>query len=95
MTVDKQRKPIKKAAAVKYDAQDAAPQVIAKGKGIVAENILEKASESDVAVYKDEELVDTLTKLDIGDYIPPELYKVVAEIMVFVSDLDKMKDKLV
>jgi len=94
MTVDKRRPPIKKAAAVKYDVSDSAPQIIAKGKGIVAENILEKASESEVPVYQDEKLVETLTKLDIGDYIPPELYKVVAEIMIFVSDLDKMKDKL-
>lgn len=96
MTVDgNNRKPIKKAAAIKYDVTDQAPQVIAKGKGIVANNILEKASESDVAIYKDEELVDTLTKLDIGEYIPPELYKVVAEIMIFVSDLDKLKDKMI
>lgn len=94
MTVEQRRKPIKKAAAIKYDASDAAPQIIAKGKGIVADNILEKAGESEVPVYKDEELVDTLTKLDIGEYIPPELYKVVAEIMIFVSDLDKLKDKI-
>jgi flagellar biosynthesis protein len=94
MTVDKKRLPIKKAAAIKYDAYDAAPQIIAKGKGIVAENILEKASETEVPVYQDKELVEALTKLDIGDFIPPELYKVVAEIMIFVSDLDKMRDKL-
>lgn len=87
------RQPIKKAAAIKYEANDQAPKVIAKGKGIVAENILNKAEESDLPIYKDANLVETLTKLDIGDYIPPELYKVIAEIMIFVSDLDKMKDK--
>lgn len=89
------RQPLKKAAAIKYDANDQAPKVIAKGKGIIAENILNKAEESDLPIYKDANLVETLTKLDIGDYIPPELYKVIAEIMVFVSDLDKMKDKLI
>lgn len=95
MTIDKKRVPIKKVAAIKYDASDTAPQVIAKGKGIVADNILAKASESAIPVYQDIELVETLTKLDIGEYIPPELYKVVAEIMIFVSDLDKLKDKLI
>lgn len=88
------KKQIKKAAAVKYDQSDVAPTIIAKGKGIVAQNLLDKAEEYNVPVYKNEELVDTLTKLDIGDYIPPELYKVVAEIMVFVSDIDKLKDKV-
>jgi len=88
------RKPLKKAAAVKYETGDNAPTVIAKGKGLIADNILEKAQESNVPVYEDPELADTLTKLDIGDYIPPELYKVVAEIMIFVSDLDKMRDKI-
>jgi flagellar biosynthesis protein len=89
------KKPIKKAAAIKYDVTDSAPQVIAKGKGIVAQNILDKADESTIPIYKDEELADTLTKLDIGEYIPPELYKIVAEIMIFVSDLDEMRDKLI
>jgi len=88
------RQPIKKVAAIKYDAHDDAPKVIAKGKGIVADNILERAEEANLPIYKDAQLADTLTKLDIGDYIPPELYKVIAEIMIFVSDLDKMKDKL-
>ncbi len=88
------KKAVKKAAAIRYDLGDDAPSVVAKGKGIVAENILEKASEGDVPVYKDPELVEELTRLDLGDFIPPELYTVVAEIMVFVSDLDKLRDKM-
>lgn len=86
-------KKVKKVAALKYDMGEAAPIVIAKGKGIVADKILEKANEEELPVYKDEELVDTLTKLDIGDMIPPELYQIVAEIMVFVSDLDTLYEK--
>ena len=93
MTDDNKKIPMKKAAAIKYDASDRAPQIIAKGKGLVADNILERANEAEIPVYQDSELVETLTKIDIGEYIPPELYKVVAEIMIFVSDLDKMKDK--
>ena len=94
---DKQKelkKAVKKAAAIKYEAGDSAPTVIAKGKGLVADNILDKADESDIPVYKDEALVEELTKIDLGEFIPPELYNVVAEIMIFVSDLDKLKDKM-
>ncbi|MCT4687406.1 EscU/YscU/HrcU family type III secretion system export apparatus switch protein [Vallitalea sp.] len=82
------RRRIKKAAAIKYDINETAPTVIAKGKGIVADKILEKANEQELPIYKDEKLVESLTKLDIGDMIPPELYQIVAEILVFVSDLD-------
>lgn len=84
----------KQAAAIRYDAKDQAPVVVAKGKGVVAENILESGKEHDIPVYQDEVLVEALTRLDLGDYIPEELYKVVAEIMVFVSDLDKMREKV-
>lgn len=91
MTDQKKRK---KAAAIKYDPGTDAPEVIAKGKGIVADNIIDKAAEHALPVYKDEKLVDELTKLDIGDSIPTELYTVVAEILVFVTDLDKMRDKV-
>ncbi|WP_113674781.1 EscU/YscU/HrcU family type III secretion system export apparatus switch protein [Vallitalea guaymasensis] len=82
------RRKIKKVAALKYDINETAPTVIAKGKGIVADKILEKADEKELPIYKDEKLVESLTKLDIGDMIPPELYQIVAEILVFVSDLD-------
>ena len=45
-------------------------------------------------VHKDEKLTETLSKLEIGDFIPPELYEVVAEILVFVDDMEKLKGKL-
>jgi len=45
-------------------------------------------------LYQDNELAETLSKLDIGDAIPPELYEVVAEILVFVNDMEKIKSKL-
>jgi flagellar biosynthesis protein len=84
---------IKKVAAIKYDVNETAPIVIAKGMGIVADKIIEKADEEELPIYRDEKLVETLTKLDIGDMIPPELYQVVAEILVFVSDLDDLYKK--
>lgn len=79
---------MKKVAAIKYDKENIAPQVTAKGKGFIAEKLLEKAQLEEVPIYKDEKLVDELTKIDLGDNIPKELYEVVAEILVFLDRLD-------
>lgn len=84
----------KKAVALSYDPDNQAPQVIASGQGAIAERIIEKAKEADVATYEDEGLTDTLLKLDIGDMIPRELYGVVAEILVYVDRMDKIKNKV-
>ncbi|MDY2699486.1 MAG: EscU/YscU/HrcU family type III secretion system export apparatus switch protein [Suilimivivens sp.] len=85
---------IKQAIALSYDPDDDAPKVIASGKGALAERIIEKAQEADVPVHRDDKLADTLSRLDIGDMIPPELYEVVAEILVFVDAMDKIKAKM-
>lgn len=85
---------IKQAIALEYDPQDDAPRVIASGRGIIAEKIIEKAKESDVPIHRDDKLADTLSRLDIGEMIPPELYEVVAEILVFVDSMDKIKSKI-
>lgn len=90
---EKREKP-KQAIAIQYDAEDAAPKVIASGRGALAERIIERAGEVGVPLHRDDELADTLSKLDIGDMIPPELYEVVAEILVFVSDMERLKKKL-
>lgn len=89
-----ERKKRKKAAAIQYKPGEAAPELIAKGNGVVADHIVDKAEASAVPIYRDEQLVNELTKLDIGDFVPPELYMVIAEILVFVTDLDKMRDKM-
>ncbi len=85
----------KKAVAVKYSKDDTAPKVLAKGQGIVAENIIENAKEEDISVIEDKALVDELTKVEIGEYIPEELYEVVAKVLLFVSDIDKARDKYI
>lgn len=84
----------KTAVAVAYEPGESAPKILATGKGEVAERIIEKAKENDVPLYKDNKLADTLSKLKIGDAIPPELYEAVAEILVFVDDMDRLKAKL-
>ena len=73
---------------------EVAPKILAVGKGEVAERIIETAKENDVPFYQDNKLAETLSRLQIGDTIPPELYEVVAEILVFVDDMDRMKGKL-
>ena len=83
----------KQAVALSYNPGDEAPIIVAAGKGALAEKIIEKAKESDVPLYEDSKLANTLSKLDIGDSIPPELYSVVAQILVFVDNLDKLKGK--
>ncbi len=82
------------AVALGYEKGDSAPKIIATGTGAVADKIIEKAKESDVPLYEDSKLANTLSKLEIGEAIPPELYDVVAEILVFVNDMDKIKAKL-
>ena len=91
---DKKRKKPKQAIALSYDPNEDAPKVIASCTGALAERIIEKAKEVDVPIHRDDKLADTLSKLEIGDMIPPELYEVVAEILVFVDQMDKIKAKM-
>ena len=90
---EKNQKP-KTAIALEYDPKEEAPKIIASGKGALAEKIIEKAKEAHVPLHQDDQLADTLSRLDIGDMIPPELYEVVAEILVFVDVSDKIKAKM-
>lgn len=90
---EKKEKP-KQAIALAYNPDEDAPKVIATGKGELAERIIEKAKEANVPVHRDDSLADTLSRLEIGDMIPPELYEVVAEILVFVDAMDKIKAKM-
>lgn len=84
---------VKTAVALEYNPSEEAPKIIASGKGFLAEKIIEKANESDVPVHKDDRLAHSLSKLEIGDYIPKELYQVVAEVLLFVDRIDRIKEK--
>lgn len=84
----------KTAVALAYTPGDDAPKILATGKGHMAERIIEEAKAADVPFYQDSALAETLSKLEIGDAIPPELYEVVAQILVFVDGMDKVKAKL-
>ncbi|MCM1189336.1 MAG: EscU/YscU/HrcU family type III secretion system export apparatus switch protein [bacterium] len=88
------KRKVTQAIALEYNPSEDAPRVIASGRGILAEKIIQKAKESDVPIHRDDKLADTLSRLEIGDMIPPELYEVVAEILIFVDSMDKLKKKL-
>ncbi len=80
----------KKAAALEYDMeQDVAPHVVASGKGMIAERIIELAQEHDVPLYEDRNLVEMLVRLDLGDAVPYELYQAVAEVLAFIYRLEQ------
>jgi len=89
------RKKVKEAAALRYDPEKGgAPEIVALGKGEVADRIIEKAKENDVPLYEDAKLAHTLNYLHVGDEIPRELYEVIAQILVFVSSLDDSYSRL-
>ena len=90
---DKRKNKVKQAIALEYDPKNEAPTVIATGKGALAERIIERAKEAAVPVHQDAKLADTLSRLEIGEMIPPQLYEVVAEILVFVDAMDKIRSK--
>lgn len=96
MKDDKDRKALmnKTAVALGYNPDDSAPRIIASGKGYLAEKIIHAAGTNQIPVHKDSKLANSLSKLDLGEYIPPELYEVVSEILIFVNDMDTLKGKL-
>lgn len=78
-----------KAVALKYNSKkDAAPRVIAKGRGNMAEKIIEVANAHNVPLYEDKNLVQILEALDLETEIPPELYRAVAEVLAFIYRLN-------
>ena len=85
------KKKEKTAVAVAYTPGERAPKILATGKGEVAERIIETAKENEVPLYEDDKLASTLSRLDM---IPPELYDVVAQILVFVDDMDRLRGKV-
>ncbi len=80
---------MKKAVALKYEpGKDAAPRVVAKGKGPLAEKILALAKEAGVPLREDQELVEALMKLEIEAQVPPELYEAVAAVLAWAWKLN-------
>jgi flagellar biosynthesis protein len=83
-TPDKQRA----AAALAYRSGDGAPRVVAKGRGVVADSIIEKARASGVYVHESRELLALLMQIDLDSHIPPQLYSAVAELLAWLYHLE-------
>lgn len=80
----------KRAVALRYDpASDRAPRVVAKGKGVIAEQILAMARKNAVPVREDPTLVSVLSRLKLDQEIPPEVYRAVAAILAFLNRVNK------
>jgi flagellar biosynthesis protein len=85
-TPDKRRE---RAVALRYESEkDDAPRVIAKGAGEIARKIVEIAREHGVTIYEEGELAEVLSRLDLNQIIPPEMYQAVAEVLAFVYRLN-------
>jgi len=86
----KSNKGQKKAVTLQYEpGTDTAPKVTAMGKGKVAEKIIEIAKEHGIYIHNDPDLIEILSRLDLNEEIPPELYIVVAELLAFVYSVNR------
>ncbi len=88
------QKKIKTAVALGFEPGDQAPKILATGQGYVAEKIIENAKKENIPLHHDSKLAETLSRLDFGDYIPPELYEAVVEVLMFVDRVDAIKQKM-
>ncbi|MFA4967234.1 MAG: EscU/YscU/HrcU family type III secretion system export apparatus switch protein [Candidatus Margulisiibacteriota bacterium] len=90
------KSPQKKRAAVamRYDVdRDKAPVILATGKGPIADEIIRVAEDNKIPLYEDPELAQLLAKIELDTEVPPELYVLVAEVLFFVFQLDRMAEK--
>ena len=82
------------AIAIRYDTEkDSVPLVLASGRGRIANEIMRIAKENDIPLVENPRMAELLSKLEIDSFIPPELYVLVAKILYFVYQLDKMAEK--
>lgn len=80
--------PMKSAVALTYSQSEAAPRVVAKGRGMIAEQIILRAREHGVYVHESPELVSLLMQIDLDQRIPPQLYIAVAELLAWIYLLE-------
>jgi len=88
------KKKLKKAIALKYDpSTDDAPQVTAKGAGVVAEKILKKAEKHGVKIHEDQSLLELLYPLEMEEQIPSRLYPIIAEVLAMIYQAEQIAGK--
>jgi flagellar biosynthesis protein len=77
------------AIALAYAAAEGAPRVVAKGRGLIAQTIIERAHQHGIFVHESRELVALLMQVDLDQRIPPALYRAVAELLAWVYKLER------
>lgn len=78
------------AAVIRYDeSKDGSPTVIAQGKGLLATKIMELAKQHNIQMQEDEGLVQHLLDIDLGENVPPQLYSVIAEILLLIEEMER------
>jgi flagellar biosynthesis protein len=80
--------PMQSAVAIAYQTGQTAPKVVAKGKGLIAEQIILRAQEHGVYIHQSKELVSLLMQVDLDDKIPPNLYRAVAELLAWLYHIE-------
>jgi flagellar biosynthesis protein len=80
---------LRTAVALAYRSADAAPRVVAKGRGLVAEEIIARAREHGVYVHESPELVSLLSQIDLDQHIPAQLYVAVAELLAWLYRMER------
>lgn len=80
--------PLQNAVALAYQSGDLAPKIVAKGRGLVAEQIIARAREHGVFVHESKELVALLMQVELDSHIPPALYRAVAELLAWLYRIE-------
>jgi flagellar biosynthesis protein len=88
MTADAPRRPLQQAVALAYETGAPAPKVVAKGRGLVAEQIIHVAQEAGVFIHESKELVSLLMDIDLDQQIPPTLYRTIAELLAWLYHIE-------
>ena len=83
--------PMQTAVALAYQSGDSAPKIVAKGRGLIAEQIIARAREHGVFVHESKEMVSLLMQVDLDDRIPPALYRAVAELLAWLYHIESAK----
>ena len=83
---------VQSAVALAYQAGATAPTVVAKGKGLVAKAIMDRAREHGIYVHQSQELVALLMQIDLDKEIPPALYRAVAELLAWLYHIEQQKN---
>ena len=79
------------AVALAYRSHDAAPKVVAQGRGLIAQAIIERAKQHGVYVHESKELVGLLMQVELDQHIPPQLYRAVAELLAWLYRLEHLE----